>query len=138
MLSVIIRKKQTHTELVQYLHATGFSPVKSTFEHAIKKNFFKMWPGLTRELVTKHLYTPTATVQGHQHQERQKLQSTKAPALSVTSTNKIKEHLKKLRAKQKKSETLEEVLKRELLEDQFPILDEPNVKTREEIYAIIN
>ena len=41
-MSVIIRKKQTHTELVQYLHATAFSPVKSTFEKAVRKDFFKL------------------------------------------------------------------------------------------------
>ena len=137
-LAVIIRKKQTHAELVDYLHGACFSPVKSTFEQAIKKNFFKTWPGLTRELVAKHLHTPIATVQGHQHQERQKLQSTKPLAMSIPTTTKIKEHLKMLRAKQKKGETLEEVLKRELLEDQFPISDKPNIKKQDVIYAIID
>ena len=137
-LAVIINKKRTHAELVQYLHAACFSPVKSTFEQAIKKNFFKTWPGLTPKLVTKYLHTPIATTQGHLHQERQKLQSTKSPSLSDTSTSKIREHLKKLRAKKKKGETLEDVLKRELLEHNFPTPDEPNVKTKEVIYAIID
>ena len=40
-MSVIIQKKKTRTELVQYLHATAFSPVTSTFEKAIQLNFFK-------------------------------------------------------------------------------------------------
>ena len=103
-LGVIITKKRTHADLVQYFHAACFSPVKSTFEKAIKKNFFNTWPGLTPQLVTKHLHTPTATTQGHLHQEQQNLQSKKSPALSVTATNKVKEHLRKLRAKQKNGE----------------------------------
>ena len=40
-ISVIIQKKKTHTELVQYLHAASFSPVKSTFRKAIKNIFLK-------------------------------------------------------------------------------------------------
>ena len=43
-----------------------------------------------------------------------------------------------LRAKQKKGEPLEEVLKRELLQDQFPTPDQPNVKTQHVIYVIID
>ena len=38
-LAVIVKKKQTHTELVQYMHATCFAPVTSTFETAVKANF---------------------------------------------------------------------------------------------------
>ena len=49
--NVIIRKKQTRVELAQYLHAACYSPVTSTFVKAIKKGFFKTWPGLTPELV---------------------------------------------------------------------------------------
>ena len=79
-LSVIIRKKKNHLELAQYLHAACLSPVKSTMITAIKKNHFKSWPGLTPQLVSKHLPTPTATVQGHIKQEQQNLQSTKPPS----------------------------------------------------------
>ena len=61
---------------MRYLHAAAFSPVKSTFEKAVKKNSFKTGPGLTPE-VLKHLPKITIKVQGHQHQERQNLQSTK-------------------------------------------------------------
>ena len=35
-MAVIIQKKKTHMELVQYLHAACFSPVRSTFARAIK------------------------------------------------------------------------------------------------------
>ena len=41
-ISVIIQKKKTHTELIQYLHAANFSPVKSTFERAIKRETTKL------------------------------------------------------------------------------------------------
>ena len=40
-LSVIIRKKQTHTDLARYLHAACLSPVSWTFATAIKKGFFQ-------------------------------------------------------------------------------------------------
>jgi hypothetical protein len=71
-MAVIIQKKKTHTELVQYLHAACFSPVKSTFEKAIKNKHFQSWPGLTAQIL-KHLPTSVATTQGHIHQERQNL-----------------------------------------------------------------
>ena len=75
-MAVIIQKKKTYTKLVQYLHDACLSPVKSIFATAIKKNHFKMWPGLTPGLL-KHLPTSVATVQQHLHQERQNFQSTK-------------------------------------------------------------
>ncbi len=67
-MSVIIQKKQTHTELVQYLHTACFPPVKSTFEKAIKQHHFKTWLGLTADIL-KHLHMTVYTVQGHMHQE---------------------------------------------------------------------
>ena len=76
-IGVIIRKKQTHCDLARYLHATCFSPVALAWEKAIKKNHFCTWPGLTPQLIKKNLPLTTATVQGHQHRQRQKLQSTK-------------------------------------------------------------
>ena len=75
--NVIIRKKQPKSQLSQYLHATCMSPVPSTFLKAIRNNNFITWPGLTTELITKHLPKTIATVQGHLKTERQGLQSTK-------------------------------------------------------------
>ena len=75
--NIIIKKKQTHMELIQYLHACCFSPVPSTFIKAIKKGFLKSFPGLTVELVEKYLPTSIASAKGHITQERQHLQSTK-------------------------------------------------------------
>ena len=68
-MPVIIQNKNTHTDLLQYLHATSFSPVKSTFAKVVKKIIIKPWPGLTPEFL-KHLPTSVSTVQGHIHQER--------------------------------------------------------------------
>ena len=51
-------------ELAQYLHTAYFCPVRSTFEKAIKMNYFKTRPGLTTNIL-KDLPTSVATVQGH-------------------------------------------------------------------------
>ena len=77
VLSVILRKNQTHIDLVTYLHAACFSPVKSTFLRAIKNNHFTTWPGLTEDIINKSLEPSLASAQGHLNQERQNLQSTK-------------------------------------------------------------
>ena len=70
------------------MHATCYAPVKSTFEHAVNKSFFNSWPGLTPDLVKKHLTTSTPTTQGHLHQEKQNLQSTKKPPQAADSMKK--------------------------------------------------
>ena len=76
-LNVIMRKDKTKSDLVQYLHAACFSPTKSTFLSAIKKNFLLSWPGLTADLVNKHLDQSVHTILGRINQEKQCLQSTK-------------------------------------------------------------
>ena len=68
--NVILRKKQTHVELATYLHAACYSPVPSTFIKAIKKGHFKTWPGLTPEIISKHLSSSLSTIKGHIVQER--------------------------------------------------------------------
>ena len=115
-LAVIIRKKQTHQDLVQYLHGACFSPVKSTWIKAIRNNNFTTWPGLTESLVNQHLPLSTATVQGHLHRERQKLQST-----TKKTTNKC----------------IEAGL--DLVEDEMtPSSPTPNVKTNQVAYILID
>jgi hypothetical protein len=42
-------------DLINYLHAACFSPVKSTWIAAIKNGHFTLWPGLTEHAVEKHL-----------------------------------------------------------------------------------
>ena len=111
-LAVIIRRKQTHHDLVKYLHATCFSPVSSTWTKAIKNNHFQSWPGLTAKLVTKYLPLTTATVRGHLHKQRQNLQSTKQ--VPLTTSIEMEQH------------------------DTFPQAPTPNKKTHQVAYVIID
>ena len=61
---VIIRKKQTKRQLATYLHATCLSPAVSTFTKAINNNQFISWPGLTSNLIIKHLPKAHAPIKG--------------------------------------------------------------------------
>ena len=63
-------------DIVTYLHKAAYSPVKSTWIKAINSGFFTTWPGLTADLVEKHLDKAPATTQGHLRQIRQNLRST--------------------------------------------------------------
>ena len=60
-INVILRKKQPQLDLVTFLHGACFAPVASTWVKAIKNGHFTTWPGLTPELVTKHLPTSVHT-----------------------------------------------------------------------------
>jgi hypothetical protein len=62
--------------LINYLHATAFSPVKSTWIKAIKNGNFSSWPGLTEHAVEKRFSKSTATVKGHFNQQRMYARST--------------------------------------------------------------
>ena len=64
-------------DIVTYLHKAAFSPVPSTWIQAIETGFYTTWPGLTADLVRKHLPKSEATVKGHLKQIRQNLRSTK-------------------------------------------------------------
>lgn len=75
--NIIIRQKQSKQDLARYLHATCLSPTVSTFTTAIANNNFASWPGLTTNLISKHLLKSIYTYQGHFHAEKQVLQSTK-------------------------------------------------------------
>jgi hypothetical protein len=63
-------------DLINYLHAACFSPVKSTWITAIKNGNFITWPGLTEHAVEKHLSKSTATTKGHLNQQRQNARTT--------------------------------------------------------------
>jgi hypothetical protein len=73
-------------DLISYLHAACFSPVKSTWITAIKNGNFTSWPGLTEQAVEKHLYKSTSTTKGHLNQQRQNARITKVkdPKVIVT------------------------------------------------------
>ena len=83
--SIILQKRQTHSDIAEYLHTTCYGPVQSTFLKAIEKGFFKSWPALTKKLFTKHLPPVMATAKGHLMQTRQHLQSTTRPTIPDTT-----------------------------------------------------
>ena len=85
--NIIIRKDKTKLELAQWLHASCGSPNHSTFIKAIEKGNFISWPGLSVNLINKHLPPNEATAKGHLNQERKNLQSTKP---SIILRHKIK------------------------------------------------
>jgi hypothetical protein len=64
-------------DLINYLHAACFSPVKSTWITAIKNGNLSSWPGLTEHAVEKHLSKSAATTKGHLNQQRQNARTTK-------------------------------------------------------------
>jgi hypothetical protein len=75
-------------DIVKYLHQACGSPVKSTWLKAIEAGYFTTWPGLTTDLVKKHLPKSLASAKGHLRQERQGLRSTQTTTKpsSVNST----------------------------------------------------
>lgn len=72
-----VHEMRTKRDLVQYLHRSCGSPVTSTWLKAIEAGFFATWPGLTLDLVRKHLPKSIATAKGHMRQQMQGVRSTK-------------------------------------------------------------
>ena len=68
----------SRAELAMYYHQTMCSPPKSTFLKAIKNGHFITFPGLTYELISKHLPPSTATEKGHMTRTRQGVRSTRS------------------------------------------------------------
>ena len=64
------------TDMIQFLHATAFSPIASTWIKAIRRGFFQSWPGLTAALVQKYLPPSIANSKGHLDQTRKNVRST--------------------------------------------------------------
>ena len=95
---VILRKQQNCADLEQFLHGCAEAPVPSTWCKAIDKGHFITWPGLTSQLVRKHLPPSIPTAKGHLKQERQGLQSRKKfppPTSYFTNIHKKLQDLKK-------------------------------------------
>ena len=55
----------TKRNLVQYLHRCAGCPNFSTWTRDIQAGYFATWPGLTVELLRKHLLKSLATTKGH-------------------------------------------------------------------------
>jgi hypothetical protein len=64
-------------DLINYLHAACFSPIKSTWIKAIKNGNFSSWPGLNEHSVEKYLSKSTSTAKVHLNQQRQNARTTK-------------------------------------------------------------
>jgi hypothetical protein len=79
-------------DLINYLHAACFSPVKSTWIRAIKNGNFTSWPGLTEHAVEKHLSKSTSTTKGHLNQQRQNARTTKIKDAKVIVTEPDLDH----------------------------------------------
>ena len=77
----------TKSDLVHYLHRAAFSPVISTWTKAINAVYYTTWPGLTSQLVRKHLPKALATSQGHLRQQQRNVQSTKTTATPSIDNN---------------------------------------------------
>jgi hypothetical protein len=73
-------------DLINYLHAACFSPVKSTWITAIKNGNFSSWPGLTEHIVEKHLSKSTSTTKVHLNQQRQNARTTNIKDAQVIVT----------------------------------------------------
>ena len=74
---------RTKVDLAKYLHLCAWSPVPDTWIKSIENNFFTTWPGLTSQLVKKHLPKSLPTAQGHLKMVRQHVRSTKPRLLAA-------------------------------------------------------
>lgn len=72
----ILRLDQPKADLASYHHAALGSPVSSTLLRAIRRGHLTTWPGLTTQLIAKHLPKSIATTLGHQDQEAKNIRST--------------------------------------------------------------
>jgi hypothetical protein len=79
-------------DLINYLHAACFSPVKSIWIMAIKNGNFSSWPRLTEHAVEKHLYKSTSTTKFHLNQQRQNARATKIKDAKVIVTEPDLDH----------------------------------------------
>ena len=137
--NVILRKKQTHAELAKYLHAACYSPVTSTFTKAIDKGHFKTWPGLTSNLINKHLPVSIATVKGHLVQERQHLQTSRPKCLHPIDI--LTEKTEKMSINMAKTtlDPMNTSLNNEDIDDDFfPKSPATNTKTNSVAYLLVN
>ena len=62
--------------MAQFLHVECFSHATSKFIQAIKKGHLSAWPGLTEDLISKHLPLSPATTKVHLKQEFKNLRPT--------------------------------------------------------------
>jgi hypothetical protein len=81
----ILRTDRPKQELATYLHAALGSPAPSTLLQAIQRGHLITIPGLTTNLISKHLSKSIAATLGHQDQEAKHLRSTSLHSLRPTT-----------------------------------------------------
>jgi hypothetical protein len=79
-------------DLINYLHAACFSPVKSTWITAINNGNFSTWPGLNEHSVEKYLSKSTSTTKGHLNQQRQNARTTKSKDAELLDPDTDQDH----------------------------------------------
>ena len=79
----------TNPDLAMYYHRAAFSPVPTTFISAINKGNFSTCPGLTVELISKHLPKSLATAKGHNKLARQNARSSRRQDTPVARTKTV-------------------------------------------------
>ena len=79
----------TKPNLAMYYHRAAFSPVPTTFISEINNVNFSTWPGLTAELISKHLPKSLATAKGHNKLARQNVRSTRPQEPPVPRTKTV-------------------------------------------------
>ena len=79
----------TKPDLTMYYHRAAFSLVPTTFISAINNGNFSTWPGLTAELISKHLPNSLAKAKGHNKLARQNVRSTRPQEPPVARTKTI-------------------------------------------------
>ena len=77
-LANTVAATSTRANLAQYYHQCLCSPPPSTLLKAINNGQLKTFPGLTADLVRRHLPPSTATAKGHMQRVRQGLRSTRS------------------------------------------------------------
>ena len=70
----------TKPDLAMYYHRAAFSPVPTTFISAINNGNFSTWPGLTAELISKHLQKSLTKAKGHNKLARKNVRSNRPQA----------------------------------------------------------
>jgi hypothetical protein len=68
--------------LVNYLHKDMFSPKQSAILQTVKNGHITTWPGLTEQVINKHLKMTTAAAMGPTNQHRQHIHSTSKDSIT--------------------------------------------------------
>ena len=124
--------------MATFLHAACFSPVLSTLNKAIDNGHFNTWPGISNNLMKKHLPPSIASAKGHLNQERQGIQSTKSEQSNYNEyISRINANIARLKQKIPTGKTLEEALREDIFDDAFPKSD-TNAQTNDVVYAIVD